>query len=502
MLLERMDDMREAFRSQLSLGFVNISEIVLNIKSRHELVPILKALQHVYSNQEEYEKILSLIRADILEGKSADWGKKGMRFWEILVLAAVRLGCNLDYDALEDLANQHRKLREMMGLGLLETREFSRSCLQENLSKLSVHTIRAIDRIIVGLGHDLEPEAAERVRVDTFVVETNVHFPTDANLMQDGICKIIFLVTQLAKLAGIAGMRKSEYWLKKTKKLQRRIGGLRKSQRKDAPEEMTSCYEEFIALGEKVIELALRIVNTAASCQLELGAALKAEHCVNQIYWFATGTAHMMDLARRRVLNGEKIPHNEKLFSLFESHTEMINRGKTPYPWEFGHKVWIAEDKAGFIVDHDIMGIGDTDEKWTVEIAERVMLGYGDKVQWLSFDSGFYTPLNRIWLKEMVPNFCLPKKGTSDKMQQQLESAEGFKEARRKHSGVESGINGLDHCGLTRCRDKGRSGYDRYVPMAIMGRNLYTLGKLLLAREREESKVNHLAGTAGMRKAS
>lgn len=497
-----MKIMREAFRSQLPLGFVDIPEVALNIKSRHELIPILKALQHVYSNRDEYEKIQSLIKADILQGKSADWGKRGMRFWEILVLASVRLGCNLDYDALEDLANHHRKLREMMGLGLIETRGFSRSCLQENLSKLSAHTIRQIDRVIVGLGHDLEPEAAQRVRVDTFVVETNVHFPTDANLMQDGICRIICLVTQLAKMAGIANMRKSEQWPKKAKKLQRQIGRLQKSKRENAPQEKATCYEQFIALGDKVIELALRIVNTVASCQLEPGVALKAEHCVNQIYWFATGTAHMMDLARRRVLNGEKIPHDEKLFSLIESHTEMINRGKTPYPWEFGHKVWIAEDKAGFIVDHDIMGIGDTDEKWTVEIAERIMLGYGDKVQWLSFDSGFYTPLNRVWLKEMVPNFCLPKKGRSDKLQQQLEGVEGFKEARRKHSGVESGINGLDHCGLTRCRDKGRSGYDRYVPMAIMGRNLYTLGKLLVAREREDGKANHPAEDAQLKKAS
>jgi hypothetical protein len=202
------------------------------------------------------------------------------------------------------------------------------------------------------------------------------------------------------------------------------------------------------------------------------------------------------------VLNKERIPHNEKLFSLFEPHTEMINRGKTPYPWEFGHRVWVAEDKAGFILEYDVMGIGDTDEKWTVEIAERIMIGYAHTVQWLSFDSGFYTPLNRAWLKEMVPNFCLPKKGRLDKTQQELESVEGFKETRQKHSGVESAINGLDHCGLNRCRDKGKNGYDRYVSMAVMGRNLYSLGKLLMARELQERKANNSAKKSDLKKAA
>jgi hypothetical protein len=262
-----------------------------------------------------------------------------------------------------------------------------------------------------------------------------------------------------------------------------------KSKKESAEKELVECYEEYIQLADMIIERALDFLARVDKSGLDLGIVLKVERFIDEIYMFLTGTAHMMELAHRRVVNGERIPHDEKLFSLFEPHTEMINRGKTPYPWEFGHRIWVAEDKAGFIVDFDIMGIGQTDEKWTVEIAERIIKHYGDKVQWMTFDRGFYTPLNRDWLKEMLPHFSLPKKGRTDKQQQELESVDGFKESRQKHSGIESAINGLDHCGLERCRDKGFTGYERYVSLAIMGRNLYTLGKILLKKDREELQI-------------
>jgi IS5 family transposase len=213
---------------------------------------------------------------------------------------------------------------------------------------------------------------------------------------------------------------------------------------------------------------------------------LKANSLISEIYYFMTGAAQVMELAHRRMITGERTFHDEKLFSLFEPHTEMINRGKTPYPWEFGHRVWVSEDKSGFIVDYDIMGAGETGEKWTREIAERIMIAFWDKVLWLSFDRGFYSPLNREWLKEMVPGVCLPKKGRQDIFQKELEGVDGFKESIRKHSGVESAINGLICCGLRRYRDKGEEGYARYVAMGILGRNIHNLGRILLRRDLQE----------------
>ena len=109
--------MRKTFERQTRFGRQSISDIVLNLNCRDEIVPILAALQHVYSRPQVREQILALVAGDVNQDSREDCGREGLDYWQILVLAAVRLGCNLDYDRLQDLAEQHRALRMMMGIG-------------------------------------------------------------------------------------------------------------------------------------------------------------------------------------------------------------------------------------------------------------------------------------------------------------------------------------------------------------------------------------------------
>ena len=128
-----------------------------------------------------------------------------MDYWQIVVLAAVRLGCNLDYDALQDLAEQHRALRQIMGLGDWEVDTFDWRRIRDNICKLSPQTIERINQLLVAAGHQLVPDAVETVRVDSFVVETNIHYPTEASLIRDGLRKIFHFGVLLAGLLGLMG---------------------------------------------------------------------------------------------------------------------------------------------------------------------------------------------------------------------------------------------------------------------------------------------------------
>ena len=121
-----------------------------------------------------------------------------MHYWEILVLASVRLGCNLDYDALHDLANNHVTLRDIMQVSRLDDQRFPRTTIHDNITKLSPKTIFKISDIIVELGHVLCPKVIEKLRGDSFVVQKNIHYPTDANLILDGIRKSIELSVRFA----------------------------------------------------------------------------------------------------------------------------------------------------------------------------------------------------------------------------------------------------------------------------------------------------------------
>ena len=186
--------MRVAFAKQQRLDCSGVQDVELNLNCRDEIIPILRALQQIYSRPQLRTDILALIAQDVNQSARNDLGREGMNYWQILVLAAVRLGCNLDYDKLQDLAEQHRALRHIMGIGdWNEANDFNWRRIRDNVCLLKPETIEKISHAVVAEGHRLEPDAAKRVRGDSFVVETNVHWPSESSLIRDGIQKIVKL---------------------------------------------------------------------------------------------------------------------------------------------------------------------------------------------------------------------------------------------------------------------------------------------------------------------
>ncbi len=175
--------MRKTFSTQKRFDCRPVLEVTLNLNCRDEIIPILRALQHIYSQPKLRDEILDLISQDVNDDSRSDCGREGLDYWQILVLAAVRLGCNLDYDKLQDLAEQHRALRHIMNVGDWEQAEtdFNWRRIRDNVCLLKPKTIEMISHLIVGEGHRLEPEAPRKVRADSFVVETNIHYPTESS---------------------------------------------------------------------------------------------------------------------------------------------------------------------------------------------------------------------------------------------------------------------------------------------------------------------------------
>jgi transposase, IS5 family len=189
--------------------------------------------------------------------------------------------------------------------------------------------------------------------------------------------------------------------------------------------------------------------------------------------------------ARRRVLQGETLANEEKIFSIFEPHTELIMRGKQPNPIQFGHNVLVIEDAAGFIVDYRVVDEGVLDQDLVVPVMKKLQQRFAGKIKSASFDRAFHTPANQEDLAKIVANPCIAAKGQQQGRQQQKEGTVAFRKARQNHPGVESTIGALQAGnGLKRSRDRSKRGYERYVALGILGRNLQTLGKLLLAQDK------------------
>jgi transposase, IS5 family len=480
--------MRKAFDRQQRLDCRTIPHLRLNLNCRDEIVPILAALKHIYMQPRLRDDILREVARDVNRDSNPKCGREGMDYWPILVLAAVRLGCNFDYDRLQDLAEQHRALRHMMGIGEWdEETDFNWRTIRNNIALLSPETLERISHAIVAEGHKLVPEAAATVRVDSFVGETNIHYPTESSLIRDGLRKVLPLCVAIAALIRGHGWRQHKHLYQKAKGLVRRIERLAARKGKGYQQRIEALYRELLALAEMILTRADELRASLNKRGKASGEVLALDR---QLQTFIERTRHVCGTARRRVLQGENVPNSEKLFSIFETHTQLYKRGKAAQPVQFGRQILIYEDGAGFI-SHAYLMPRDADDRSVVVPQTRILQKrLGGRIRRASFDRGFHSPENQRQLAKIVKHPCVPMPGASQARQQKAEATVEFRQARQQHPGIESAINALQAGnGLARCRDRSERGFSRYLQLAILGRNLHALGKILVAREDAECKA-------------
>jgi transposase, IS5 family len=478
--------MRKAFEPQMQLDCEDVVNVQLNLNCRDEIVPILWALQHIYSQPKLRDAILRDIAGDVNPTSSTTAGREGMTYWQILVLAAVRLGCNLDYDKLQDLAEQHRALRQVMGIGDWSDHVyFNWRRIQDNLTKLRPETIEKINHRIVQAGHELAPEAAETTRADSFVVETNIHHPTDSSLIRDGMRKVLMIAAALAAILGLEGWRQWKHLDRKVRKQVRKIERIAARKRPGYQEELKPLYAELLNLSAELLRRA-ETVHAAAKRAKNLD--FEASALELDLARYIARTHRVCNVARRRVLEGEKVPNGEKLFSIFEPHTQLYKRGKAAEPVQFGRLVLVYEDGAGFITHARLLPRDAGDRDVVVEETRTLQQRLGGRIRRASFDRGFHSEENQEELARILACPCVPKPGWRQADEQEKQSTVEFRQARQSHPGVESAIAALQSGnGLTRCRDHTEEGFHRYFQLAVLGRNLHVLGKLLIAQEDERA---------------
>ena len=193
-----------------------------------------------------------------------------------------------------------------------------------------------------------------------------------------------------------------------------------------------------------------------------------------------------IDQIRRRVVLDEKIAHEEKVFSIFEPHTEWLSKGKAGVPQELGLMVCVLKDQYGFILYHQVLE-QQTDDKVAVAMAQGATDRFAN-LAGCSFDKGFYSPDNQRELANILDYVIVPKKGRLSAKDKEIQQSQEFVESRRKHSAVESSINALENHGLDRCLDHGLHGFKRYVALSVLARNIQILGHLIQQKELKRQK--------------
>jgi len=498
--------MRVVKEAQKKLGEVEISKIEFDLTSRDEMPKLLIGLQYIYCTPEIREKVFKILEDMVPDEVDTKNGRPGMELWKILVLGTVRLNCNWDYDKLQDIAKNHNTLRQMLGLGMMDTdKTYGLQTLRDNLSMFTPEILNRINQVVVKSGHALynkinnvtAENKKEVIKIkgkcDSFVVKTDVHYPTDINKLFDAMRKVITLLMVLCFEVGLSDWRQGKNNLKKIKKIFRKVQNLKRSTSKKAEkkakrEELINdahrCYIDFCQL---YLDKAEKTIKKLADINISIG--IKTMMIDNYI----KHARREIDQINRRVINGETIPHSEKVFSIFEEHTEWICKGKAGVSQELGLKVCVVEDQYRFILHHQVME-NETDDKVAVKIINETMEKFPDFSS-CSFDKGFYTPDNRKVLMDLLESVVLPKKGKLSLKDKRIENSDDFILDRRKHSGVESAINALNNHGLDRCLDHGIDGFKRYIALGVLARNIQNLGNII-----QKKKVKSLLRSKKIKK--
>jgi hypothetical protein len=373
-----------------------------------------------------------------------------------------------------------------MGIGdWEECIDFNWRRIRDNISLLQSETIEAISHKIVDHAYQLEPDAVTQQRADSFVVETDIHYPTESSLIVDGLRKIIELCVGLYEVYDIVGWRQYEHLLKRAKQINRQIARIAARKGANYKARMEKEYRKLLAHAEKILVRAKQTCETLHN-EFELDFATIGK--IAEIKVFMQRTEQVCDTARRRVLEGEHVPNEDKLFSIFETHTQLYRRGKAGVPNQYGRLVLVYEDKLGFISHHYVMPRDAQDRDVAVEQTRTAQVRLQNRIKEISFDRGFHSPENQIALATIVNDVCLPKPGSKQSVEQEAAASAKFHQSKQRHPGIESAIGALQSGnGLVRCRDVGEVGFERYVALAVLGRNIHALGKLLIARQKPKS---------------
>ncbi|MBI2161193.1 MAG: ISNCY family transposase [Candidatus Rokubacteria bacterium] len=428
-----------------------------------------------------HDELVTLVHADLVRGLKRPYtGRDGLSAAQALrafVLQRVKAW---------DLRELRERIADGYTLRMFTTFDSQpvpkHDAFHRAFCRLTPATVRALNDAVVQAAIGLGLEDGAQLRVDTTVVETDIHFPTDCTLLWDAVRVLTRLVKRLGEpvpsaLNGCAD---------RTRRARRRMQEISRLTPAQRPRQLKRKYRDLLAVTEGVVATARAAVATARAAATvdPLAAALVTGVC-GEIEHVGALADRVIAQARRRVLEGAQVPVHEKIFSIFEPHTDLIKRGKTKTPVEFGHKVFLAESRQGLITDYRVIDGNPVDEVHVAPSLTQHQALFGSAPALYAADRGFYTPDNVEALTAAgVSTECVPQRGgRKTKERTAYEKSRAFKHGQRFRAGIEGRISVLFRGrGMRRCLLEGRDRFEVFVGAAVLANNLLRIADLMSRR--------------------
>jgi transposase, IS5 family len=440
-----------------------------------ELEPLLGAIADFL---DAHEELVTGIRGDLRRGlKNPDTGRNGMTAREVLRSLVLMRVKNWDYRELRERIADGCTLRLFTGFGCRPVPKHN--AFHRAFVRLTPATLRAVNDLVVKTAVDLGLEDGAKLRVDTTVVQTDIHHPTDNTLLWDAVRVLVRLLGRLGRLRG----RRIKGFRNRTRAARRRMLAIQRMSTTQRLRQQTAKYRELISIAEEVVACARSVLEKRPDTRgKDLVSDLVIDGLYKQIDHYCGLADRVIDQTRRRVIEGEQVPNAEKIYSIFEPHTDLIKRGKVRSPVEFGHKVFLAESAKGLITQYQVLNGNPPDEQQLSWSLQRHKRAFGRAPELYSADRGFFSERNLILCKSSgVKVVCIPQSGGRRTPQREAwEKTPTFKHGQRFRAGVEGRISVLFRGrGMKRSLAKGSERFELLVGAAVLANNLMNIATFL-----------------------
>ena len=443
-----------------------------------DLDPILKRMSDFLDDQ---PKIFERVRRDLQRGlKKPDTGRTAMTPSQVLRSLILMRVKNWDYRELSERIADGYTLRRFTGFN--SQRVPKHDAFNRAFNKLRPQTLQALNDLVLKAAVDLGLEDGKKLRVDTTVTETDIHHPTDNTLLWDVVRVLTRLIGRLGKVLpkGI------DNFSNRTRCARRRMQEIQRMTARQRHTQQKAKYRHLIGITQQVVHNARGVLEkTKDQCAVDPMDDIIIGELRRKIDHYCQLGARVIDQSRRRVLEGEQVATEEKIYSIFETHTDLIKRGKIQKPIEFGHKIFLAESAHGLITQYRVLEGNPPDHVHVKPSLKRHQETFGWAPAWYSSDRGFFSDEN-IKACPQVKLVCIPQRGgkrTSER--QAFERSPEFKKGQRFRAGIEGRISVLFRGrGMKRCLAEGRDRFEVLIGAAVLTNNLMNIAHLLNQKQK------------------
>jgi IS5 family transposase len=348
--------------------------------------------------------------------------------------------------------------------------------------QLGPEAVKALHDRVVQIAREHKVATGNKLRVDTTVVETNIHYPTDSTLLGDGVRVLTRVMKKISEVAGAAGTKFRD----RTRAVKLRVLAIARASRNKTERGKEKLKQSYI----KLLDATTRVVGQAKKFSREVVERVKSGNRAalrrtrQQLDAMIPRVQQVIRQTRARVLGGNTHAAG-KLFSVFETHTEVIRKGKTDKPNEFGKLVKIQEAENQIITHYEVYDQRPADSTLLVFSVEQHVKQFERAPELVAADPGFFSAANEAKAEEMgVKRVSIPSHATKSAARQQRQKERWFKKAQKWRTGCEGRISVLKRRhGLKRCGYKGPNGMKRWVGLGVIADNIIHIGCHLAAQD-------------------